>query len=370
MNRLVLSVVVLVLSVAGCNRAVEPAPVIVRPVRTANPQPAACAATPRFSGNVQPLARVDLAFKRGGYVDEVLRVAARPGGLVDEGDRVKRGTVLARLRSADYRVKLGQARAQLGQATAAATQATQELARAQQIFAGGGGAKAMVEGAENKLAASDAQVRAASLLVEEAQLALADCELAAPLDAVVVKRMVEPGNLVGPGSPGFILVDNSSMKVTFGVPDVMLERVKVGTRVSVTLDVAGATPFDAAVTRVAPVGDLKTRLFEVEVLLPNTDGHLRAGQIASLQLEASAARGDGGAPTLAVPVNAVVRPPGAAEGFAVFVNEGGVLHPRLVQPGELCASTVEILGGLDAKDQVVVDGAAQSFEGERVAVVP
>jgi multidrug efflux system membrane fusion protein len=307
---------------------------------------------------------VDLAFKRGGYVEEVHRVTARPGGLVDEGDRVKQGTVLARLRSADYRVKLGQARAQLGQAVAAETQARQDLERAQQVFAGGGMSQATLDGTENKEAAALAQAHAASLMVEEAQLALADCELVAPLDAVVVKRMVEPGNLVGPGSPGYILVDNSSMKVTFGVPDAMLDRVKVGARVAVVVEVIGSAPISAPVSRVAPVADQKTRLFEVEVLLPNADGRLRAGMIASLQLEAAASA------SLSVPVGAVVRPPGESEGFAVFVADAGTLHAQPIEPGELCGATVEVRGGLSGSERVVVEGAAQAFDGERVVVVP
>jgi hypothetical protein len=52
---------------ASCTRSVEPSKT-VRPVRVREPQAVACSAAPRFSGNVEPLARVDLAFKRGGYV--------------------------------------------------------------------------------------------------------------------------------------------------------------------------------------------------------------------------------------------------------------------------------------------------------------
>jgi RND family efflux transporter MFP subunit len=332
-------------------------------VRVRPPRVAACSAAPRFSGNVQPLARVDLAFKRGGYVGDVHRVAARPGGLVDEGDRVKRGTVLARLRDADYRVKLEQARAQRIQASAAEAQANLDLERAKQMFAGGAMPKSTLDGAANKAEASSAQRRAAELQIQEAELALADCTLAAPLDAVVLKRVVEPGALVGPGSPGFILADTSSMKVTFGVPDVLLDQVEVGTRVEVNVEALGAAPVSGQVSRVAPAADPKTRLFEVEVLLPNADGRLRAGMIASLHVDAGPAEAH-----LAVPLAAVVRPPGKSEGFAVFVAEGDVLGLRLIEPGELCGGAVEVRSGLKGSDRVVVEGAAQAFDGEKVAL--
>jgi multidrug efflux system membrane fusion protein len=312
-----------------------------------------------------PLARVDLAFKRGGYVAEVRRVGNRPGGLLDEGDHVKRGMVLARLRDADYRVKLEQARAQLIQANAAENQSKQDLDRANKMFAGSAMPKSTLDGAENKAAGVSAQRRAAELQVQEAELALADCALTAPLDAVVLKRMVEPGNLVGPGSPGFILANNSSMKVTFGVPDVMLDKVKVETRLDVSVEAVGDGSFSGQVNRVAAAADPKTRLFEIEVLLPNSDGRLRAGMIASLRVDAV-----GPAANLSVPLASVVRPPGKTEGFAVFVAEGDVLRLQTIEPGELCGGTIEVRSGVKSSDRVVVDGAAQAFSGERVAFVP
>jgi multidrug efflux system membrane fusion protein len=350
---------------ADCTPPSPEVPVNVRPVRVVEPQPLGCSGTPRFSGNVLPLARVDLAFKRGGYVAEVRRVGRRPGALIDEGDRVKRGAVLARLRDADYRVKLEQARAQLIQAMASENQSKQDLERANKMFAGSAMPRSTLDGAQNKSDAVSAQRRAAELLVQEAELALADCTLSAPLDAVVLKRMVEPGNLVGPGSPGFILANNSSMKVTFGVPDVMLDKVKVGTPLEVTVEAVSAVPFSGQVSRVAAAADPKSRLFEIEVLLPNANGRLRAGMIASLHVDAAVA--DAG---LSVPLTAVVRPPGKTEGFAVFVAEDNVVKIRTIEPGEVCGSTIEVRSGLQRGDRVVAEGAAQSFDGEKVALVP
>jgi RND family efflux transporter MFP subunit len=349
---------------SGCSRTSDVTR-DVRPVRVREPQATACAGTLRFSGNVQPLARVDLAFKRGGYVREIFRVAARPGGLADEGDHVKRGTVLARLRDADYRVKLQQARAQLVQAKAAETQATQDLERVKKMFDGKAVPQSTLDGAENKASAATAQTHTAELSVEESELALADCALVAPLDAVIMKRMVEPGALVGPGSPGFILADTSSMKVTFGAPDVTLAQMKVGTKLQVLVEGRGQSLITGEVSRVAPMADPKSRLFEVEIILPNADGSLLAGMIASIRVDETAA----GVP-LAVPLTAVVRPPGEPNGFAVFVLEESGLKIRAISPGELCAGNVEVRSGLKPDERVVVEGAAQSFDGEHVRVVP
>lgn len=362
-----------IVGLLGC-RAPAELPKVLRPVRVRTPHPSDCSTAPRFSGNVQPLARVDLAFKRGGYVAEVLRVAARPGGLVDEGDRVKRGTVLARLRDADYRVKLEQAVAQQLQASVALTQAQQDLERAKQLFAGGAMAQSLLDGAENKTSAAEAQSRAADALVDEAKLALQDCVLIAPIDGVVLKRLVEAGGLVGPGSPGFVLADTSSMKVVFGVPDMLLDRVRDGAGLEISVEALGPEPIRGNVSRVAPAADVKSRLFDVEVLLPNADGRLLAGMIAALRFDANVAPTASTAPAVptavSIPLGAVVRPPGKAEGFAVFVAEEDALRVRLIDPGELCGDEVELRSGLKPGERVVVQGAAQAFDGERVAIVP
>jgi multidrug efflux system membrane fusion protein len=348
---------------AGCrDRAGALAPA-VRPVAVKNPLLSGCTGAPRFSGNVEPLVRVDLAFKRGGYVERVLEVAdGTSRRRVEQGDLVRQGQVLVALRDGDYRVKLQQAQAQLAQARAAERQAVQDFERARTLQVGDAISRAAYEAIQARAEAASAQAQAAAAVVDEAALAVEDCTLRAPLDAQVIRRTVEVGSLVGPGTPGVILADTRSMKVVFGVPDVMLARVRPGTAVEVTILDARRT---GKVSRVAPAADTRSRLFEVEVILPNGDGTLRVGMIAALRLAGEAPA----APALAVPLSAVVRPPGEDAGFAVFVAEGGTLAMRRVELGEFCGDQVEIRAGLAADAQVVVDGAAGAHDGERVSVL-
>lgn len=337
----------------------------LRPVAVQRPTPAACSDSPRYSGNVEPLLRVDLAFKRGGYVERVLEVADASGRrLVAEGDMVRKGQVLAALREGDYLVKLQQARAQLAQAKVAEDQARQDLERARSLQAGEVIARSAYDNAESAARAAAAQAEAAAAQVDEAALAVADCALRAPLDGQIIKRLVEVGSLVGPGSPGYVLADTRSMKVVFGVPDVMLDRVRPGTAIDVAILDSRRT---GKVDRVAPAADPRSRLFDVEVVLPNDDRALRAGMIAALRLPGDVP--EAAAAPLAVPLPAVVRPPGEAKGFAVFVAREGALAMRRVEIGEFCGDEVEIRSGLAAGDEVVVEGASAAHDGERVAVV-
>jgi multidrug efflux system membrane fusion protein len=306
---------------------------------------------------------VDLAFKRGGYVASLLDVhdAARVR-VVEAGDQVKRGTPLANLRPGDFRVKLEEAQAALVQARVAQRQAQRDYDRARQLRTSNAVAQSVEDGAETQHQATDAQVRAASATVEEAQLALQDTVLVAPMDGTVLKRLVEVGSLVGPGSPGFVLADTRSVKVIFGVPDAVLPRVPVGTSVDVSSDVPGAGSRAARVTRVSPAADPRTRLFDVEVAIPNDDGAWKAGMIASLRIDAARRQTP---PT--VPLSAIVRGSGASK-LSVYVLDGQVLRARPIQTGELCHESVEVTAGLSLEDRVVVDGAAGAFDGESVAV--
>ena len=219
----------------------------------------------QYAGNVEPASRVDVAFRVGGYIQEVLTV--RSGGalrLVQEGDRVARGTVLARVRETDYAAKVDQARSQLSQALLAVPQAKSQLqeaqvalehakadfGRARNLFdtqtitrADFDGAKARLdmtrarfEQVKDMPELAKARVEGAQAMVREGELALGDCALKAPIGGVVIKRMVEVGSLVGPGVPGFILADSSVVKVVFGAPDALLPRLKLAQGIMVTTE--------------------------------------------------------------------------------------------------------------------------------------
>jgi RND family efflux transporter MFP subunit len=310
--------------------------------------------------------RVELAFRLPGYVEDISKIRVdgkkRP---IDQGDPVKKGTRIAKLRDTDYRVKLAQAEAGAAEKRAAADQARQDFARAKQMFESDVLPLAQFEAAKTKMFAADATVLAASAVVDEARLALQDCSLRAPIDGVIFERLVEEGSMVAPGAPSFVLMDTSCVKIVFGVPDRMLKDFPIDAELDVIVEAAGPAPFKGTVASAAPTADSKSRLFEIEVKLKNSDGRFRPGMAASVALKQKDTPS-----TISVPLSAVVRPPGGGKGFAVFVVDNGVLKPRTIVPGKLCSNRIEIVSGIIATDRVVVDGAADSFDGELVAVVP
>jgi len=358
-------------SLWACACGVRPAPAKPPlPVRVKAVESRAADESVRYTANLEPLVRVDLAFKVGGYIEELAQVKGHDGRMraLQDGDPVQKGQVLARIRDADYQVRLAQAKGNVAQAEAAMTAARQDHGRATTLRAEQAIPQALMDGAQAKMQGTQGAVDLARALVRQAELAVADTALRSPIDGVVLKRLVEVGSLVGPGSGGCVLGDLTSVKAVFGVPDSALSGFPVGATVPVRVDAIGAAA-SGLVTRVSPFADPRSRVFDVEVTLPNPDGLLKPGMVANASLPAGDRR-----PVPRVPLEAVRRPPGAAEGYAVFVVEespgGLVARVRPVRIGEVRGGAIEILEGLQDGERVIVSGATLAVDGGAVAVIP
>jgi RND family efflux transporter MFP subunit len=324
----------------------------------------------RYSGTVEPGTRVDVAFKVGGYVRDLALV--RSGGQsrkVQEGDFVTKGTVLAVVRESEYSQRVGASEAAFAEASAAEKQAKLDFDRTERLTASNSVAKAELDIQSTQLDTARARVDGAKSRILEAQLALADCTIRAPIDGVVLKRPIEVGSLVAPGSLGFAIADTKTVKVVFGAPDRLVEKLKPGGSVGVTFD-AVAGDFPGTITRIAPSADPKSRVFEIEATIPNPKDELKVGMIAKLVVpEASLKQ-----PSLALPLTAVVRSPRDARGFAVFVVESSgardVARQRDVKLGDVVGNAVIVVDGLKAKERVVSMGATLLTDGEPVNVIP
>jgi len=357
----------------GCARThADKAP--ARPVRVESVRSEAAAAGLRYSASIQPREQVALAFKVGGYVREVRQVQGVDGRWrnLQQGDAVTRGLVLARVQSADYQERVNQARASLAEAEAGLIKARSDAARAESLYA----AKAMTrpdyDSATANLAAATARVEGGRAALESAQISLRDASLVAPSDGVVLSRGIEVGTLAGVGTTGFTIADLTSVKAVFGVPDLVIPRARIGTSIKVTSEAFGPVEFPGQVTAVSPAADAQSRVFNVEVTIPNPKGHLKAGMIASVEV-APASLPDiaPGSPTVAVSAVVKSRHPGA---FAVFVAEGtdeaAVARVRDVRLGRVSGNRVAIDSGLQVGDRVVVSGASLLTDGDPVRVIP
>jgi len=342
------------------------------PVRVQAVERRESAGATRFSGSLEPAARVDMAFRVGGYVDRIATAGGRR--LIGKGDTVTRGMVLARVRAVDYAQKVAQSQAQLGEARAQAALADEDLRRARRLFEGGAITQAELDAKVARADSARAQVQGAIARTGEAGLSLSDTVIRAPMDGVILSRQVEVGALVSPGQPAFTIADVRTVKAVFGAPQSLVERLRVGDAIQVFVgaESEARTPdklLDARITRIAPAADADGRVFSVEASLVNRDQSLRPGSVVSVRVpEAEAAR-----PSVVVPLAAVVRSPRDPNGFAVFVLEGTGPHTaaqlRGVQLGEVVGNAVTVTHGLALAERVVTAGATLLRDGSAAVVI-
>ena len=343
---------------------------IVTPVRVRQVEEQSQLAGARYSGTVEAGTRVDLAFKVGGYIRDLAQVKATGGPRkVQEGDFVTKGTVLAVVRESDYEQRVGAASAAHSEAIAAQKQAQLDFDRTQKLAASNSIAKVEVDAQGARLETATARVEGAQSRIREAQIALADCTLRAPIDGVVLKRPIEVGSLVAPGALGFIIADTKSVKVVFGAPDRLMEKLKPGGNLAVTFD-APTGDFNGTITRIAPSADPKSRVFEIEATIPNPNDQLKVGMIAKLVVPEGALASK----ALVLPLTAVVRSPRDPRGFSVFIVEGEagkeVARLRDVKLGDVVGNAVVVSEGLESKQRIVSMGATLLTDGEPVRVIP
>jgi len=349
----------------------------------------------RYSGNVEPNSRVAVAFKVAGYVQEVLQTGGRN---VQPGDFVKQGDVLARVRKEEYVAKVNEANSGLAQAGAALEQARfvvkeaqagtekakLDLERARNLFRTQSvtkpefdAATAQMDAGQAKLDAARAQVQLAEARVqtsraqlEEAQLLLADTDLRAPVDGLVLQRLVEPGSLAGPGTGAFVLADTDPVKVIFGAPDTLLPKLKPGLPLTVTTEAINGAEFNGRITNVAPAADIKTRVFDIEITIANPRRSLKPGMIAAIQVAAQKAFHA----VPVVPLTAIVRSIHDPTAYSVYVVEkqGDSVIPRSrnVVLGETFGNFIAVRDGVQPGERVIVTGATLVRDGEAVRVIP
>jgi RND family efflux transporter MFP subunit len=422
---LLLAIVIAGAALKSKSKPLEKLPV---PVKVAAVELNTASSEARYSATIIPRTEVQLAFNVGGYVDALRKVRGVDGRLRDiqEGDLINVGTVLARVRQSDYQVKFKQAesqaseaksgidvgraqydealsgiassKAQLVEAEAANIKAKLDFERAESLFASHSmtkadydSAKAQYDVTSAKVAAARSQVqmvqakadsakaninviqaksRSAQAVVQETQIPLHDTELRSPLNGVVLEKSVEKGTLVSSGDKAFVVADTSSVKAVFGVADVAVAEMKLGTTLSVVSETMPGKEFQGQITAVFPAADSKSRAFNVEVTIANPDYLLRPNMIVSLRVgtrQATTAQP-------VVPLNAVIKSRSKANGYAVMVvtEEGGQQLARLrdVTLGESFGNAMGVAEGLKPGDRVITTGATMLNDGDKVKVIP
>lgn len=266
----------------------------------------------------------------------------------EEGQRVRKGALLARLDAAETRALVASSRAQAGLDK-------QRLERATDLRKKGFISQQALDEAQSNYARSAAKQR-------EDEAKLAKSEIRAPFSGVAGLRQVSEGAYVAAGTDIARLEKIDQLKLDFRVPETYLGSLKSGLAVSVAVDAFPQASFPGKIYAIEPAVDEQTRTVLARARVANPELKLRPGMFARVQL------------TLGVRENAVWIPeeaivPRGQDSF-VFRIVDGKAELVQVQTGTRKVGEVEIMKGLAAGDLVVTEGTQRLAPGMQVSIIP
>jgi RND family efflux transporter MFP subunit len=309
----------------------------------------AVAAEVRVTGTVEARREMPVGVQgEGGMVTSVL---------VEAGDFVRAGQVMARVDRAVQAQQVAQLRASVQQARADLALAQSELDRASQLVEKGFISKADIDRRTATRDSNAARVRVVAAQLAEAQARLARLDIRAPDSGLVLARAVEPGQIVGPGgSPLFRIAKDGAMEMKARVAEQDLTRLRVGMPATVQL-VGNPRQFSGEIWLLEPVIDPQSRQGAARIALTR-DPDLRVGAFANGRIAAGTAE----QPLL--PQSAVLAD---TRGSYVYVVGGdNKIVRREVRTGEISEAGIAIAAGLTGSERVVLSAGAFLNEGEKI----
>ena len=204
-----------------------------------------------------------------------------------------------------------------------------------------------------------ADIDAQSSSLRLAERNLRDAVIRAPFDGYVAERLVSQGQYVQPQAPVMRIVRLQPLKLTAEVPERFAPWIETGREMRVKVDAFPDQEFRGVVVRVAPGVNLKSRAFAIEGEIPNTDGRLKPGTFARVEITTDRVER-----AVTIPVNAVQSRYGTNR---VFLIQNGQLVGKEVVPGDRIGDRVEVAQGLDAGTSIVSADVDQLADGMKVS---
>ncbi|HKI04411.1 MAG TPA: efflux RND transporter periplasmic adaptor subunit [Thermoanaerobaculia bacterium] len=203
---------------------------------------------------------------------------------VDEGSRVGRGQTLLTMETDYIRLDIRRAEADLARVKAAEADARREFDRKQGLLANESIPQATFDRAQAALDQAQAARTSAEVVVATARQRLADSVIRSPMTGVVSERRTNVGEHLGDAGVAFVIVQTAPLRLRFSVPERFLGEMKRGQPVAARVEPYPGEVFRGTIKTVGGVIDPATRTFFAEAEFPNSDGRLRPGLFARVNL--------------------------------------------------------------------------------------
>jgi len=338
---------------SGCQRGQDEETVEIRPVRVITVADRASSGSVSLTGTVQAQTEINQSFRIGGRLVE---------RLVDVGDKVKPGQLLASLDPQNEESGLQSARAQRAAAAAQLVEAQNNHVRMRDLVAEDAVPRASFDQAVAQLKTAQSQLESAQSQLNLAQNRLSYTRLVSEVAGVVTERGAEPGEVVAAGRMIVQVAREGARDAVFGVPAQIKNSAPPNSDITVALTSDPTVSVTGRVREVSPRADPVTGTFAVRVALADAPEAMRLGSTVTASMKFDATIG------IEIPTSALVRAGGES---AVWIVDPVALtvsmHNIEVQAQD--ANTVQVASGLNPGDVVVTAGVQALRPGQKVRLL-
>ena len=309
-------------------------------------------------GNVQPFITSPIYSRTNGYLGK---------WYVDIGARVKQGQLLAVIDTPEVDQQVEQSLSNLNTSKANLALAEITKNRYEGLLKSNAVSQQDVDNAVGTYNANKAIVEASQANVKQLQALQSFEKIYAPFDGVVTARNTDIGDLINSGSSSgvktdlFHIAQPGQLRVYVNVPEEYSQGVKIGMTADIALAELPGRKFQGKLVRTADAINVTTRTLLIEVDVQNPTGELLTGSYAEVHLKVPTQ-----ASTFLLPVNTLIF---RSEGLQVGLVKDGQVLLASVTPGHDFGNQIEIVSGLKATDQVIINPPDSVVSGQQVQIV-
>jgi multidrug efflux system membrane fusion protein len=340
----------LALTVTAC-REEQQAERVIRPVKAIVVQEHSGDVVRSFSGDMRARIESTLGFRVPGKIVE---------RLVNIGDEVKVGQVIARLDDKDLVLSENSAKAAVQSAKSRLAVAKDALSRAEKLQPKGYTPEAVVDQRRLETDAAQAALEAAEAQSRQASNSTGYAELKADKAGIVTRVQAEAGQVVAAGTPVIALAEAGEIEVAFSVPEQDVTQLAIGQEAELDFWADGDIKTTGKIREIARQADTGSRTYAVRIAIPNPPTTSRLGMTVTAKLKLRP-----GISHISVPLAALTQIDGRS---AVYIADrtSSTVTSRPVETGGVNAESVKVVSGLKSGEVVVTGGVQFLSDGMQV----
>lgn len=303
-------------------------------------------------GTLNPFEEVIVSSEATGLLKEIR---------VDEGTRVTKGMVLARINDTDYRLNVLNAEAALKQAEASLVNLKIEHMRKESLLKDDLVTLQQFDDVSTRLTVTAQDLDRADVALSLARERLDKTVIRSPMNGIVKMKRVAAGDLIAAGMPMLTVVQINPLKLSFAVTEKDVGFLKKGRNVSFTVDAFPGKSFSGILSIIHPSLDERTRTLKAEALVENPEQDLKPGLFAKVTLYTAAPR-----EAVVIPITSLLYD---GTRVRVLVREGDKAMEKFLKIGDKYGEMVEVLEGLTGGESLIVVGQNTLSKGSRINVI-